>query len=580
MLGYPRINAMNSCGVNHAFIFKKGKTMHLFMILFVVLLMPITALCHDNEPSGSTTTSTELPGESCRANLVYTMIPSSYTGTSYSEWIEYQLPDSYDPSGPGHPLVVCWHSHQASCQSVAKKSTIDESCNNRGWIYLSVTGASTVQLSSLLAQKHCEIAIRYLDEYLEFNIDTQRIYMAGLSGGGLASASYACRHLSEEDYRIAGLIMVATVHDLTDLYNKDPNSRYWLKNIFGGTPAEFPFSYKQISSLYIENGTYAIDESMGRNLAHNLPVFVTYAENDPLPLIPEQNEILVDMLDDLNGNLIVDYHAYAAIPHSWKILDVETALDFVGAYTLDDQQTGNLSLLADRSDEFLWMTVVQSICDSFSEFIGHVDSTENLLKIEEATNASRVDVNIEMTALEQKGDMNLEYHSASPEVQVLGLSSVTTKPTYIVDDLGTLFLDWSYETEYLEITREASQDLDLAVSFEPYNLSLCLEPQNVMIGESYSLVLQNGDPHDSCLLVFSLEQTRVQVKPGRHLLVPPVPNSLLVAMPLDAGGALKLRIPVPGNTGLVGVNVFHQGLTYTMHDLKEISNLATLRIVR
>ncbi|MFH1999490.1 MAG: hypothetical protein ABIK28_07415 [Planctomycetota bacterium] len=517
--------------------------------------------------------------DSARGELIHTLIPASYTGTGLPEWIHYQIPDAYDPGGPGCPLLVCWHAFYQSCKSVAEASQIDESCNERGWIYLSITGATKIQLSSLLAQTHCEKAIQYMEEVLALNIDPDRIYMAGLSGGGLAAASYTARHLNPERHRVAGVIMVAAAHDLIDLYNRDPDMPYWLEQVLGGSPADLPFEYKQIGTLFLQNNSYVVNESMGINLAHHLPVFVAYAENDPNLIIPEQNAIFIEMLNDMQASYFLDYYVNAPDPHSWNLLDVEAALDYIGAYTLNDEETKSIHIVADRDEKFYWAEVIQEMARAFSELKGHVDAVQNRLDVEEATDTEVLTVDMAITGLTEEKPLGIRFQSSSPEQQTLKLAPVSIAPTFVVDPQGTLFKDWFFDPQGLTLTRQPFESLDLYISYELYSLSLTLDPQTVKIGETCDLDLKEGDPGDACLLIFAVEQTLTHVGPLHHMLVNPLPPAIWFCTDLDSSGSLPLAIRLPHDPGLAGITLYLQGATYGTGGAKEISNLAIAEIV-
>lgn len=506
-------------------------------------------------------------------------IPASLTGTGYPEWIEYQKPAGYDPYGPPCPLIVCWHGYGQSVLSVSIDSLIDEECYTRGWIFLAITGVQQNNFGYLPAQQHCTVAIDYLINTVRLNVDLNRIYMAGYSMGGIGAASYASRHMSaEEGYPVAGLILVASIHDLTDIYNQaDPGGQYWLTTLLGDNPANLPFSYKQISTLFIENNTYAADASMGQNLRHNLPVFVTYAGNDTLSYGPYQNEIFVNMLNDLGAAYQLDYYPTHATPHDWLLLDVDKAFDFVEAYALGDQQTDTIAILADRDAKFYWTECVQTAADTFSKIIGEVDGMSNELHIHEAANLDGLNVDCAWTGLGDHQPLNLTFSSSSPLQQEITLSPIATEPAYIVDGTGVLHPDYSFSGGKISILRPPSALLDLKVSFESYLLALSADTQ-VPIGQSYASNLAGGDPYDPFILFFAFDQQETLLKEGLHLLVNPFsPATIWFLFSLGAAGDLSIPIQVPNNPDLNGTVLNQQFLTYDTA-LKEISNLTKTEI--
>ncbi len=513
--------------------------------------------------------------------LVYYVIPASVTGTGYDEGIQYQIPSGYNPLGSGHPLMVCWHGFGTSCKSVALSSQIDEECEERNWIFLSIRGAFQTSFGYLPAQINCTVAIDYMINTLGLNIDQDRIYMAGFSMGSCACSSYACRHMSEQDkYPIAGLILVAPVHDWTHAYVfGDPGVQYWLTMLLGGSPTQFPFEYKQISSMFIDNGSYVLEESMGQNLRQGLPVFFTYAGNDPLLYLVYQNTVFKSMLDGIGAVYSRDYITYDPDPHSWSLLDVEAAFDFVENYTLEDQEIESITVLADRAARFYWADFVeQAAVGSFSMVSGDVDQVQNTLDISEASNLSALGVDCTVTGLGDDKNLLFTYQSSDTAEQTIELSPVAAEPTYIVDTYGKLYPEYSYDggSETVSITRGASEDLDLKVSFEEYNLSLTAD-ETVSIDEIYTLNLSGGDPFDTFVLLFAFEQVETKVG-SHHLLASVLPPIVMFWHVLDGSGELVLPLQVPDDPGIVGTIVYHQYLTYTGYYIKELSNLAITEI--
>jgi len=542
---------------------------------FFVLVIPIVGLSFTLEDDLEEAPSTAIPSEDGLPGLLE--IPPSLTGTDHSEWVAYQIPSGYSQSGPGHPMVVCWHGYGESCLSVASETLIDEECEERNWIYISITGYSQTNIGDLNAQIHCKVAIWYMIDVIGLNIDTSRIYMVGFSTGAFASASYTCRHMSEEEgHPIAGLIAVAPFYDLIHLFYNDPGLQQYLAIIMGGTPLQNPWPYKQISTLYIDNNTYVENESMGQNLRHGFGAYFTYAGNDPLPYIPFQNEVFIDMMNDIGTEYFVDYHATHYAPHSWNLLDVEAALDYMEMFTLEDQNTDTINILADRDAKFYWADISQTEVEAFSRITGTVDDEMNELAIEEALNVDLLNVDCEETGLNDENPLFVEFLSSSLVKQNLVLEPLLTEPTYLVDSAGKVFPYYSYTNDQLTIKRYPAKDLELKASFAPYNLTFIVDPIIVKIGESYSLTIEGGAPDDPALIFFCLDQSETKVGPY-HILVNPFDISLWIYLSLNAGGSISFDIPIPSDPSLSGLVIYHQGLTYEP-SIKEISNLSVIGI--
>ncbi|MFH1999254.1 MAG: alpha/beta hydrolase, partial [Planctomycetota bacterium] len=515
-----------------------------------------------------------------RAGLMLQQIPSNYMGTGLAEWIEYLVPTTYDPQDPPVPLLVCWHSYGQSCQSVAYESLLDEECESRNWIFLAITGAQQCNFGYLDAQIHCTKAIEYLIQVLGLKIDTNRIYMAGLSMGGSAAASYASRHLCElEGYRVAGLILVASSFDLVHAYyQNDPGVQYWLPILLGGPPTSHTFQYRQIGDLTIISGdTYRLDRSMGQNLNNHMPIFLTYAGNDPLTYGPYQNEIFINMLTDIGANLQVDYKPTDPNPHKWLLLDVETACDFIEPYSLEDQEDQIIQVLADRDAQYYWARVVKDDPDSFAGVLGAVSVPQNRVAITDTTNVNSFTVDCDWAGLDGSATLRLEYNSIDATTQDILIRPIPAEPTYVVNGTGTLYLDYSYFTaqEMIAVNWSGAAPLDIKCSFEPYLLNLS-SPSYAQLAQQVFIQMSNGDAYDPYLFMFAVVQTETKV--GIHnILVNPLPPTLWLFSALDVAGESSFTISVPNDGSLLGVKIYQQFLTYNTQ-VKEISNLASTTI--
>jgi pimeloyl-ACP methyl ester carboxylesterase len=507
-------------------------------------------------------------------------IPESYLETGRAEWIEYQLPIDHDPEDPPYPMIVCWHGYGQSCRSVSLDSLIDEECTERNWIFLSITGAWQCHFGCLLAQYHCTKAIQYVIEELRFNVDLDRIYMAGFSMGGGAAASYASRHLSEQEgYPVAGLIVVAPTFDWMHAYDQnDPGVQYWLPLLIGQPPASAPFEYKRISTLSIKDGsTYELQESMGQNMRHNMPVFITYAGNDPLVYGPIQNNIFHAMMSDLEANVIVDYQPSSATPHHWQLLDLETALDFIEAYTLEDHETKTLSVLSDREASYYWAGMDQSSADAFSHFGGQASPWQNKLTIKSTDNVDEISVDCAKAGLNDQANLRIAYETSPASAQALKLQPLSKTPTYVVDQQGVLYPYYSYgqPEQQVSILCPPVQNPGFTISFEAYNLSLTAS-EKAGLDELVFISLGGGDPYDAYLFFFSA--TQVETPVGiHHLLVYPFSPTIWYFSVLDDTGAGSLNVLVPNDPQALGMVIFQQFVTYDVM-LKEKSNLATTTI--
>jgi predicted esterase len=543
------------------------------------------------------------------------VIPASYTGTGYDEHIAYQIPSGY--TGAPTPLVVAWHSYMQSEVNMFNNPdfTVDEKCEQLGWIVLGPRCVEIDNFGFIKAQKNCTAAIKWLKEQLGYNIDTNQIYMLGFSMGANSALSYACRHMSEGNgYPIAGVISVSANFDYTHAVNSgDGNMQQALWKYLQSSPGSF--KYKQISTLTMGGlyPTYEVDESMGQNMRHQLPLYIIYTDLDKR-WTRAQNGTMIQMLTDLNGTFAVKH--YTNLAHSWKLLknDIDNAFSFIGQYDLAHQvnyvkDTANeVCLLIDRDSthedepfaKFYWTELLEKYDDEeFAKVVGNTFPNTNTLKITEAWNAHYVDVDRAWAELnpDAANPLYIEFDSTYPagNLQVLSFSPITSAPAYLVYNepgiegkiywYSGVLPGWWYQPSkqrlhIFMLTTPAS--VKLKASFETYGLSLVLDPNKVQLGGAYDLTGSGGGASDSCILLFSLYQEENEILPNRHLLVPwPDPSkTLVIHAVLNGSGNISINdITVPNDGSLhVGDIIYHQFLTYDTA-LKEISNLAGVEII-
>lgn len=522
-----------------------------------------------------------VPGLS-RDGLILHEIPSSMTGTGQSEMIEYMEPPDYDPHGPTYPLVVAFHGYSQSCKSPAIDSTIDEECAARNWFYLSVTAYHEANFGFLPAQQHVTVAIDFLIDHEGYNIDTDRIYFAGYSMGGGVAASYACRHMhADEGYPVAGLILVSTAYDWTFVYNlNDPAATYWLEQLLGGSPDDVPFAYRQISTMYVEEGTYVTGQSMGQNTRSGMPVYITYARNDPLLYVLYLNTRFINMLNAIGAESMVHYYDEATNPHHWSLLDEEEAFDYIEQFTLADQRNkSECNVLCDRTSKFMCYDIEQEVVDSFSRIDTAASKTENRLTITEASNTSTLGIDRAWLGIDEQETLWIDNEDVSESGQTVNLHPVSAAPTYVVDDTGLLYGNYSHDDveDVFSVSFTSGAPSNLKASYEEYALALtCTETAD--IGQKIMVAGAGGDAYDSCLFLVALEQ--LETKVGiRHILVSPAFPTMYLFFPLDAQGDFRMTPTVPNDASLKGLIFLQQYLTYAPGaGVKAISNMDTLTI--
>jgi pimeloyl-ACP methyl ester carboxylesterase len=109
-------------------------------------------------------------------------IPSSVDGTRQPCYVI--LPDGYDVDGKPVPLLVSLHTFSGGVEQRQKE--FEAEANQAGWIYLFPhfrgPNKTPQACGSLLAQQDILDAVDWALQ--EYSVDTRRVYLTGVSGGG------------------------------------------------------------------------------------------------------------------------------------------------------------------------------------------------------------------------------------------------------------------------------------------------------------------------------------------------------------------------------------------------------------
>ena len=287
------------------------------------------------------------------ATPVQFMITGGGTGTNtgLNEFIYYQVPDDYFPEGEPIPLVIAYHGFGGSANSVGLLSTIDEECNTRGWLYLSVTGGDDQLFGSRICQANVDAAVQWM--LANFNVDHDRIYMVGFSMGAGVTASFTARHRDPTGLMIAATGYVAGTYDLVAGYNTGTSGiQAWMVNPFnfGGPPASKLFAYLQASTMYHDPATYLPlpgtllpELSMARNL-HDVPAYFVWDALDTVTLVTPHNPVMVSFLQSLGATVDSNQVVSQGNPHHWSILDEADLFDFFTGKTVERYPSDFLAL--------------------------------------------------------------------------------------------------------------------------------------------------------------------------------------------------------------------------------------------
>jgi pimeloyl-ACP methyl ester carboxylesterase len=515
---------------------------------------------------------------SAEASLVTHVIPAGAGGTEtpIAEIIEYQLPDLYDEFGTPHPLVIAYHGYGASAQSVSSKTTLDEECNTRNWLYLSPTGMDDQLFGSGPSQQNTRVAIQYMLD--NFNVDPDRLYMVGFSMGAGVTANFAAQQRDPDGIMLAAIGLVSGTFDWTMAYNlaNPPLQEFMEEPLhFGGSTTTVPFEYQRYSSLYFDPATYLpipgtliTNLSMAVNLG-STPVYATWDTTDNLLQVKKQNPRLINVLEAIGTDLTWftvsstwDPDTGQFAPHSWLVLDEVDLFDFFDGKVVD-RTPDSFRALVDEDDVVSWLDLTQRLADQFSDVKveanpGVAESTNPELSLTDADNLTIVAGDVSETAI--VGTDPIDFTVSTIDGFKLVLSGAECTPHYLIDNLlGTLVPGVDHDPVAEEFTVEVGISTTIradAICETAWTTDLWVTPKQVPIGSTIDLSIDAPPGTTTAWTLIGFGQALGLVK-GFTFTVDPV-GSFLVELPLDVNGDLFVQGNIPNMQLLVGSDIMLQ----------------------
>lgn len=525
------------------------------------------------------------------AGIVEVVLPAGPggTGTPYAEVFEYRLPSDHEPGDAPRPLVVAYHGYSNSASSVAKLSTLDEECEARGWIYMSVTGVADQVFGTPVAQDNVEAAIEWMAD--EFAVDVDRIYMVGFSMGAGVVANFAARHRDPDGVVVAALGLVSSSLDWTMSYEQGgPGLRAVMESElnFGAPPSAAPFAYRRSSALHFDPETYPLYpgellplESMARNLG-STPTYVTWDQTDNVPLVKAQNPRLVDLLEELGGTvevkvaqLTLDPETGFPAPHSWYVLKEKKLFDFFEQHRAKRRPL-RVDALVDRPSRVSFVEVVPWAADDFGRL--RASASGGALELLDADGVADAHVVVsDVSADTTPGALGLvTAGNVDRRALTVTLSRWSTLPDHAVDADGG----------YLAGTSPAPDDTSIGVpvpgdttaTFDVVDVpgwSARLDaPPAAPPGADVAFTLDGTPRATAAWLVVGPLEAPVPARAGEGLAfsVPPHAPNVVVPVPL-VGGAGSVVVTLPTTPSLVGAPLRAQAaLVDAGGTLVEVSN--------
>ncbi len=506
------------------------------------------------------------------ATLVEKILGTEFTGTSFFEFMQYQLPTSYDDLAPeGHPLVIAYHGYAGSHQSTSLQSTIHLECENRGWIYMAPIGLDSHFFGPPVTMQHLRAAIDWTID--NFNVDEERIYMVGFSMGAGVSANFAARHRDPNDLMLAGLGLVGGTYDWTQEHSLTTSAvHFYMEHplCFAGPPSSELFKYQQASTQYFDPGTYTpstlpgtrLDHlSMGINLGH-VPTFVTWDTGDTLPQVPAGNTALVNLLTAQGTDFVTDIVTGTPTPHSWSVLDEVALFDFFEGRTAI-RTPQDLTVLTDEPTNASYLSVTPRNTGAFTRIDAESFDLTGEIVIETVTNVDEAIVDVQTAGISGIAPVRLTATSNDLDGFTLRTTNYDSIPSYKLDHSTQELVKGTRSdptTDSVFIDIDGLTTLDADVISEPWTAKLSTTPNPVPIGDAMQLDLDTDLATDFVFLNIGFEELLVPIKDGNKMVASPLPPAILLSLPVDANGDLTFPAAIPNDMAFQGLSLFLQAV--------------------
>jgi poly(3-hydroxybutyrate) depolymerase len=242
---------------------------------------------------------------------------SSYDSTSQTAYII--VPQSAKRSSAAFPVVVALHTWSANVEQRDMYGELERQAQKRGWLYLfpDFRGANNHPLACG-SNAACRDVIDALEwTVAHFAVDSNRVYLAGMSGGGYMAMLLAARYPRQWTAVSAWV----GISDLTSWYAMHAHRQYGddMRRCFGGAPESGPDirakyeSRSPLASLAIARNV-PFDFAAGRDDGHG---------NNPVPIrqtLAAFNAIAraqgADTVSDQETAQLSTYGGRLSAPHS------------------------------------------------------------------------------------------------------------------------------------------------------------------------------------------------------------------------------------------------------------------------
>jgi len=402
------------------------------------------------------------------------LIPGLYRFTVVSpvtgnpERFLLQIPDI--PPLQEAPLLVGFHAFGHSEDDLVQNTTFFAEAENRDWYMMAPLGLHDVDFNpatdtwknnfgSPESQENTRAALNWVVD--NFAIQGDRIYGVGFSMGAGGMASYAARHLDPAEPMFAAIVNHTGGVSLRDTYVESPLTRPILEFIYGDTPSNAQFEYRQTSTIEIVAGAITLSNSnMARNLSH-IPINTTYAQlkGPSTQYLSTQSELFFDHLVSAVGhqNATETSIPGGLLAHTWGTLDETVACDFLAQFTLTIPDSSEL--LVDRDGVFFHFDVTQAAAGAFTPIDWEVITAGNQLDVFAGSNLDKIAADTLGMGLDPTQDLVVRVRSSDSSEHDLVLLGYEEAPVRIEFDgfrvcrvLPGDMTGWSYDPTEQAIT--------------------------------------------------------------------------------------------------------------------------------
>jgi len=353
-----------------------------------------------------------VPG-STREDFTFT---SSYDGST--QWAALQVP-SKPPPVAGYPIVIALHGWDASVGQSSGRDTMISAfgpmAEQQGWLLAApeMHGERTSGDTSLAARAAQHDTLDTLAVVrAKYQVDASRIYITGLSMGGMAAVVTAAKYPDV----FAAAVDYDGISDLAKWYDESVLLQSEIAAEAGGTPSEMAFEYARRSPV-----------SFASNLKH-VPLAIIHGQADDVVLPHHATDLYTAVQSYGPDN--VEIHWFAGghvIPAEYG---PDWAAAFFARYTLNTTPH-TLSIKTDESKAYYWLGVRQTGAGHWTTVEATTDDGRQQI-VATVTDSTSVEVTFDLQQLGFDTVSAYTVHNVDLSTGVTTMSTMTPQAGQIM----------------------------------------------------------------------------------------------------------------------------------------------------